>query len=284
MIPPARSLPPFRGAADLPGALPLRPAISHVVFDFDGTLSWIRHGWPAMMSAVFERHLPHRADESAADRRALMDGIIFGLNGQPTIVQMQRFAQLRHERGAPRIEAEEFRREFQDSLDTAIADRLEAVRSGVAEPDAYVVFGARALLERLHGEGKTLVILSSTIEHRVREEAEALDLARYFGPRIHGSHADPTGFSKRAVFERLLRKEGIRGEQLLAFGDGPVEIRESKQLGGVAVAICSDEEENGSGVMDAYKRQQLLEAGADAALPDFREANLLVDHLLGKGT
>ena len=27
------------------GFLP-RPHASHAVFDFDGTLSWLRHGWP----------------------------------------------------------------------------------------------------------------------------------------------------------------------------------------------------------------------------------------------
>ncbi|MEI9896772.1 MAG: hypothetical protein WDN28_23655 [Chthoniobacter sp.] len=46
--------------------------------------------------------------------------------------------------------------------------------------------------------------------------------------------------------------------------------------------MCSDEDHNGSGVMDAFKRRQLLEAGADAAIPDFRDAIALVDFLRQK--
>jgi FMN phosphatase YigB (HAD superfamily) len=145
-----------------------------------------------------------------------------------------------------------------------------------------VVFAARPLLERIKRDGMTPIILSSTIEHRVREEAEALGVASYFGRHIYGSPADPRQFSKKAVFERLMKEDGITGENLLSFGDGPVEIISTKELGGLAIAVCSDENHNGSGVMDAFKRKQLLDAGADAAIPDFRDANALLDVLLKK--
>jgi hypothetical protein len=67
---------------------------------------------------------------------------------------------------------------------------------------------------------------------------------------------------------------------VLSFGDGPVEIECTKKLGGIAIAICSDETENGSGRMDPTKHSQLLQAGADAALPDFRDAPALMQYLL----
>ncbi len=92
----------------------------------------------------------------------------------------------------------------------------------------------------------------------------------------------PDGFSKLEVFQRLFQEEGIQGGHLLSFGDGPVEISATKELGGLAIAVCSDEDHNGSGVMDAFKRRQLLEAGADAAIPDFRDAIALVDFLRQK--
>lgn len=278
----ARPLPTFSGEVELrPGFAP-RPRITHVVFDFDGTLSWVRHGWPEIMFGVFRRHLSPLPGETDEARTALFNGIVFGLNGRPTIVQMQRFAEVVRERGGPELEAESLRREFQAELDAEIAARLAIIRGGKAPPDAFVVFAARPLLERLRQAGITPIVLSSTIEHRVREEAEALGLTHFFGPHIYGSPADPTGFSKLAVFQRLLREEGITGEHLLSFGDGPVEIASTKELGGLAIAVCSDEHENGSGIMDAFKRQQLLDAGADAAIPDFRDAIALVDHLLLK--
>ena len=257
-----------------------RAGISHVVFDFDGTLSWVRHGWPEIMFAVFRQHWRSLAGETESDRRAVMESIVFGLNGRPTLVQMQHFAERMNARPGAVLEAEALRSEFQERLDAKIAARLAAIRSSRAEPDAYVIFGARPLLKRLRAAGLTLVILSSTIEHRVREEAEALGLAEFFGRHIYGSGADPAAFSKMEVLQRLLHEERIAGGQLLSFGDGPVEIRSTKELGGLAIAVCSDENHNGSGAMDEVKRRQLLEAGADAAIPDFRDGPALVDFLL----
>jgi beta-phosphoglucomutase-like phosphatase (HAD superfamily) len=212
----------------------------------------------------------------------VLSSIVFGLNGRPTIVQMERFAEVVRERGGAPLVPEELRREFQDQLDQEIAARLLSIRSRTVPFDAFVVHAARPLLERLRALGITPIVLSSTIEHRVREEAEALGLTEFFGKHIYGSPADPSGFSKMAVFQRLLKEEGIQGGHLLSFGDGPVEISATKELGGLAIAVCSDEDHNGSGIMDAFKRRQLLDAGADAALPDFRDAIGMVDYLLQK--
>lgn len=277
-----RSLPKFAGAVEFRGPLQPRPRISHVVFDFDGTLSWLRHGWPAVMMEIFRRHLPPLHGEAPRIVDDLLHGITLGMNGQPTIMQMMRFAEIARERGGQTPEPEALRREYQDHLDAEIAARAQLIRSGRATRDDYVVFGARALLETLRHEGLTLIILSGTIEHRVREEAELLGLARYFGRHIYGSAPNPFRFSKQAVFERLLREEGITGEHLLSFGDGGVEIQHTKELGGIAVAVCSDEDHNGSGVMDPFKRKQLLAAGADVAVADFRDGPALVDWLRGK--
>ena len=114
------------------------------------------------------------------------------------------------------------------------------------------------------------------------EEARLLGIDEYFGPHIYGGTGDPLRFSKRAVFDRLLEEEGCPAKSLLSFGDGPVELRETKDLGGVAIAVCSDEFQNGSGVLDPHKRAALFAAGADAAIPDYRDAPLLFDYLLGR--
>ena len=66
----------------------------------------------------------------------------------------------------------------------------------------------------------------------------------------------------RLVLDRLLLEENIRGENLLSFGDGPVEIIHTREVGGLAVAVASDEEHNGSGRMHPQKRRQLVEAEA----------------------
>ncbi len=139
------------------------------------------------------------------------------------------------------------------------------------------------MLTHLRRRGLTLIILSSTVVERVREEAHLLGIADFFGRHIYGGVGDPLLFSKRAVFERLLREEGIEGSSLVSFGDGPVEIADTRSLGGIAVGVCSDEHVNGSGVCHPLKRRQLAEAGADCLIPDFRDCIELTDRLLGKG-
>ena len=255
-----------------------RPSISHVVFDFDGTLSWVRHGWPELMLETFRVHWPNPDHTGLPEWINQMESIIYGMNGKPSLLQMRRFA----EEAAAHHDPESLRNHFQLALDARIQQRLDSIASRQSPHDAFVIHGARPLLEHLRSLGLTLVILSSSVEFRVRQEADALGLTAFFDPHIYGSAPDPSGFSKLQVFEHLLHSERITGENLLAFGDGPVEIECAKQLGGLAVAVCSDEEHNGSGIHHPYKFRQLLDSGADAAIPDYRDAIPLVNHLLGR--
>ena len=254
-----------------------RPGISHVVFDFDGTLSWLRHGWPTIMLDLFRDNFPTRPGETAEQVDHVLEEGILSLNGKPTIFQMRRFVEMVAERDGPALDAEALRQEYQRRLDEAIARRSARIYTAEADRDDYVVHGARRLIEHLSRLSLTLVVLSSTDEYRVREEAALLELAPYFEPRIHGGTSDPSTFSKRAVFDRLLAEANATGDVLLSFGDGPVELADTKALGGIAVAVCSDEHDNGSGRCDVSKRRELIAAGADAVIPDFRDAPALVD-------
>jgi hypothetical protein len=46
------------------------------------------------------------------------------------------------------------------------------------------------------------------------------------------------------------------------------------------VAVASDEAHNGSGRIDEWKRQRLLGVGADVVIPDYRDAESLLNHVL----
>ena len=48
----------FTGDVILRPSFAPRPGISHVLFDFDGTLSLIRQGWPEVMVPMFTEVLP----------------------------------------------------------------------------------------------------------------------------------------------------------------------------------------------------------------------------------
>jgi phosphoglycolate phosphatase len=270
----------FEGLVEFrPGVRP-RPGMSHVLFDFDGTLSLIRQGWPEVMVPMFVEMLPSRPGETEADARQLLFDDIMRLNGKQTIYQMIQFAERVKERGGRPRDPLYYKAEYLRRLDERIKDRIEALQTGKSKPEEWLVHGARPLLEELKRRGLRLYLASGTDERYVREEATLLGIDGFFGSQIYGALDDYRKFSKKMVIERILRDHGIPGERLLAFGDGYVEIENTKEVGGLAVAVASDEANNGSGRMDQWKRQRLLQVGADIVIPDFRDGNRLVGWIL----
>lgn len=274
-------IPTFEGEVVLLPSFAPRPGISRVLFDFDGTLSLVRQGWPEVMVPMFVEMLPALPGESEEDRSKLAFEDIMRLNGKQTIYQMIQLAERIRERGGHPHEPLWYKHEYLRRLDERIMHRLDGLRDGSIKPDDLLVHGSRALLEDLTRRGLTLYLASGTDEPFVRREAEMLDVARYFGPHVYGAQDDYKSFSKKMVIERILRENDIHGAELLAFGDGYVEIENTKEAGGLAVAVASDEAANGSGRMDPWKRERLTGVGADVVIPDYRDEAPLLELILG---
>lgn len=275
-------LPPFKGLVEFNGPFRSRPQISHVLFDFDGTLSLIREGWPEVMVPMFVEMCPALPGETDAQRRQLLYNDIMRLNGKQTIYQMIQLADRVRERGGQPQEPLWYKKEYLRRLDARIHSRLEGIRAGKVSREDFLVFGARTLLENLRRRGARMYLASGTDEEFVKKEAALLGLTDYFGAYIYGALDDYKNFSKKMVIERILRENDVPGERLLAFGDGYVEIENTKEVGGLAVAVASDEANNGSGRMDEWKRQRLLGVGADVVIPDFRDADPLLKLIFGE--
>jgi phosphoglycolate phosphatase-like HAD superfamily hydrolase len=269
-------------SVELPVPLAPRPEIGHVLFDFDGTLSLIRQGWPDVMVPMFVEALPRVADESDADVRRMVVDDIMRLNGKQTIYQMIQLAERVRQRGGQPREPLWYKHEYLRRLEQRISGRTAGLAAGEISTDAMVVHAARPFLEHLRQLGLPLYLASGTDLSAVRREAELLDISRYFGDHIYGALDDYKSFSKKIVIDRILRENRITGRNLLSFGDGYVEIENTKQAGGLAVAVASDEANNGSGKIDKWKRERLLGVGADAVIPDFRDAIPFVDYILGR--
>lgn len=258
-----------------------RPNIRHVLFDFDGTLSIVREGWPVVMTALFEEVLPKQPGETPDQLRQLITEDIMRLNGKQTIYQMIQLAERIQERGGSPQAPLFYKHEYLRRLDDRIQHRLEGLRDGSISPEKLLVYGARGMLERLSARGLTLHLASGTDEQFVKREADLLDVARYFPGRIYGAVDNYQTFSKKMVIDRILAEHQIAGQDVLAFGDGYVEIQNTKDVGGLAVAVASDEAHNGSGQIDAWKRQRLVGVGADVVIPDYRDAEALLRLVFG---
>jgi phosphoglycolate phosphatase-like HAD superfamily hydrolase len=271
----------FKGLVEFAPGFTRRGTISHVLFDFDGTLSLIRQGWPEIMTPMFAEMLPPLPGETLEARLQLCNDDIMRLNGKQTIYQMIQLAERIKERGGTPREPLWYKHEYLRRLEERIKDRVEGLRNGTLKADDLLVYGARALLEELKRRGLPVYLASGTDEYCVKAEAELLGMPRYFGRHIYGAIDDYKKFSKKMVIERILRENAIEGTQLLSFGDGYVEIENPKDVGGFAVAVASDEAHNGSGQYDEWKRNRLRSVGADVIVPDFRDLEGLMDCIFG---
>jgi phosphoglycolate phosphatase len=253
----------------------------HALFDFDGTLSLIREGWPEvmaplMMEVLFDAPNPEPENEL----RQFVDGLISRTTGKQTIYQMINLCDVVRERGGNPSAPEVYKQKYTDLLMERIEGRREGLRSGRIRPEDMLVPGTYTLLEALRERGVQVYLASGTDECFVLEEAELLGLVPYFNDHIYGAIEDYANFSKAMVIDRILKENGIDGAKLLGFGDGFVEIDNVKSVGGTAVGVASDET-NRSGEPDAWKRERLVGVGADIIVPDFGESDALINYLFG---
>ena len=258
---------------------PQRKRPEHVVFDFDGTLSLIREGWPEIMVPMMVEILRETGTvETAEQLQRTVRRFVMELNGKQTIYQMIRLAEEVARRGGVPEEPVEYKRRYHDRLMARIEGRRAALREGQIPRDKMLVPHTFELLQSLRDRNARLYLASGTDEDYVREEAALLGLDEYFGIHIYGAVDDFKTFSKAMVIRRILRENRVDGSRLLGFGDGYVEIMNIKEAGGTAVAVASDEAGRG-GKPDPWKRERLIGVGADLVIPDYQDTPALIDYL-----
>lgn len=247
------------------------------LFDFDGTLSLIRQGWQDVMIPYFVEILRECPDAKEENIERTVADFVDYLTGKQTVYQCIQLAEEVEKRGGTALDPIDYKAEYHRRLSERIKDRLAALRSGKVNPDDFVVPGGRAFLEALRDRGVTLLLASGTDEPFVEEEARLLNLTSFFGPHLYGARNDYKTFSKERVIRRMIEENHLKGEELIGFGDGFVEIENIRAVGGYAVGVATDEERR-MGV-NAWKRNRLLQAGADAIIPDFSDPERLLRFL-----
>ena len=249
-----------------------------VLFDFDGTLSLIRSGWmKVMVPMMVEILLDLKTGETEEELRVVVEGFVWRLTGKETIYQMIALAEAIEARGGKPLEPLAYKKIYLDRLWLKIESRVQALRKRQADPDEYLVPGARALLEEFKNRGLIMYLASGTDEIYMKEEARLLNISQYFEGGVYGALDDYKSFSKGILIKRILASADFDGSQFLGFGDGYVEIEEVKNVGGVAVGVAS--EEPACERIDEWKRLRLIGVGADYIIPNFLCREELVSNL-----
>ena len=255
-----------------------RGTVKFAIFDFDGTISLIREGWQQIMVPMMVELLMQTPNhESQPEIEQVVRTYVANTTGKQTIYQMIRLAEEIEKRGGSPKEPLVYKNRYHDLLMERIIDRLRGLREGSIYPVEMVVPGALEAIKKIHKAGIKCFLASGTDEKYVLDEAALLGLPPYF-TGIYGALDDYKNFSKRMVIQRIIRDNNLQGPELIAFGDGYVEIEDTKAIGGIAIGLATDEA-NRSGV-DPWKRERLIASGADIIMPDFIHFSALWHYLM----
>lgn len=261
--------------------------IKYAIFDHDGTISTLREGWeeimePMMMKAVLGDKY-ESADESLFQKvRERVIDFIDKTTGIQTLVQMKGLVDLVHEFGyVPEdqiLDEFAYKQIYNEELLLMVKVREEKINCGELSLEDVTIKNAVDLLKSLHKAGVKLFLASGTDEEDVKKEAKILAYDNLFEGGIYGAVGDVNKEAKKIVLDRIMNSIGDAGdEDIVTFGDGPVEIRETRKRNGLTVGIASNEIKRHS--LNESKRTRLIKAGADIIVPDFSQLPQLLDLL-----
>ncbi len=255
-----------------------RGSIRCALFDFDGTISLIREGWQQvmvpMMVEILRQCPSHESDD---ELQAIVSEYVERLTGKQTIYQMLQLAEEVKTRGGTALDPLEYKRMYLERLRPRMQGRIETLKSGAAAPVDWMVPGLVGLLEGLSQRGVTMYLASGTDHEYVEHESALLGVSGYFEAGLRGAIDEYKKFSKALYIQHIFRTLKLQGNELVAFGDGYVEIENTKDVGGIAVGVASDEVRRCG--INEWKRNRLIQAGADVIVPDHREHERLLQYL-----
>ena len=256
-----------------------RGKLKYALFDFDGTVSLLREGWQHVMGPLMVEMIcgdspppPGLAEE--------VDDFIAESTGIQTILQMEALAEMVLAKGlVPQdriLEPLAYKAIYNERLMVRVHERIAAMEAGTLSLEEATVRGSLDFVKKLHDRGLTMYIFSGTDRDDVRHEAGLVGAAPYF-KEIWGAINSYKDYNKEKVLKELIATNDLHGSEVLICGDGPVEIRHGHASGCITVGVASNELE-GCG-WDMVKRERLLKAGADILIPDFSQADALIDFL-----
>ena len=262
--------------------------VKYAIFDHDGTLSTLREGWelimaPVMIKAILgDRYRDASMDIYAKVEERVRD-FIDKTTGIQTLVQMKGLLDLIREFGyvpeEKMLDEFGYKKIYNEELLAMVRVRERKYANGELSLDDLTVKNAIPFLKKLYDAGIKLYLASGSDENDVIDEARALGYEYLFEGRIYGSVLDVSIEAKRIVLNNIMEEIGRDAlAQVVTFGDGPVEIRETHKRGGLTVGLATNELRRYG--LNLKKRTRLIKAGADIIIPDFSQYSKLLSLLL----
>jgi len=266
---------------------PRQIKIRHAIFDNDGTISTLREGWetvmePVMMESILGSKYLTADKQTVKKITASVRELIDKTTGIQTLRQMKFLADMVRESGyVPEdeiLDEHGYKEIYNKRLLEIVRQRESSIRKGSLSIEDFTIKGALTFLHQLYREGVKLYLASGTDVEDVKHEASVLGYDHLFEGRIFGAVGDLNHEAKKIVLDNILESIGDAGPGSIAtFGDGPVEIRETRKKGGFTIGLATDELRRFG--LNETKRARVIKAGADIVIPDFSEHAALLEFL-----
>lgn len=261
-----------------------RRGITYAVFDHDGTISTLREGWESVMEPFMIRAITGDEERLDSEVRKAVAGEVHDFidrtTGRQTLSQMKGLVEMVRRWGViPETEildAGAYKKLYLEKLDKRISGRTRRLEAGELDVGDLTIKGAVGFLTRLRDQGVHLFLASGTDEEDARREARLLGYEQLFDGGIFGAQDLREHEPKRAVLESIIESIGRdRAGEIVTFGDGPVEIRETWKRGGFCIGVASDELRRFG--LNERKRSRLILAGADLIISDYSQGARLLE-------
>jgi len=258
--------------------------IRYAIFDHDGTISTLREGWefimaPMMVKAILGDKYKDAGTDLYSKVEERVNEYIDKTTGIQTLVQMKGLLDIIREFGyvpeKDMLDEFGYKKIYNDELLEMVRARERKFANGELSIDDLTIKNAIPFVKKLYEAGVRLYLASGTDENDVREEARTLGYDHLFEGGIFGAVGDVTIEAKKIVLNRIMEKiGGDASAQVVTFGDGPVEIRETRKRGGLTVGLATNELRRYE--LNPKKRTRLIKAGSDVVIPDFSQYSKLL--------
>lgn len=255
-----------------------RPRLKVALFDFDGTISTLRHGWEEIMEPLM---LEIITGNTIADEQLVGEvrDYIDQSTGIQTYYQMKWLAEAVKRHGRNPGASEDpwwYKAEYNRRLMDPIEKRKDSILLSQKPNTDFLMLGSEEILKALTERGIEIYVASGTDDPDVKKEAEVLWLNKYF-KEITGAPLGKADCSKEAVLRKLIEENKLQGLEVVVIGDGKVEIALGREVGAKTLGVASCEYKL-CGV-NSVKRTRLVKAGAHAIVGDFHDLDGIIDWL-----
>ena len=247
-----------------------KQSVTSVLFDFDGTLSTLRHHWEDVMEPMMLDLIAGHNTVSQTLRDEVRH-YIDDSTGIQTIHQMKWLVEAAKRYGLnDRTPTDPWvcKAEYNRRLMELVAVRRQDVVAGRQTADHYLMAGSVALLKALRADGVQCYVASGTDQEDVVEEARVLGVLPYF-TSIQGALPGKETCAKETAIRELIDKRGLKGENLAIVGDGKVEITLGNAIGARTLGVASNETLRRG--IDPIKQERLIKAEAQKIVGDFTD-------------